>query len=354
MNNTVIRRNSMADILKGLGIIIIIITHFRWEDSERLKYLFPFWVDPAVPVFIIISGYVYAMSYERNNIKNLSSGYKFDFVVNKIIRYTIPFLMAYLIEVIVFMFTKSDLNIYYVVVRFICGGVGPGSFYYPIMMQFIFTFPFIFFIVKKYDYAGVIICFVINCVYEILQRSYMVSEETYRLLLFRYIFLMSVGCYIYMGKTKPKTIWKIVSMILGMLWLLAFKYLGYKPIVLIYWSGTCMFAALWIAPVVDFLLRNEKMAHISFKPLEEVGKASYNVFLTQMVFYRYARGIVYNIPNRALSLLACICVNIIVGLFFYKIESKITKAFSAHMKNKDYYKDSILNGINFIQKVSAK
>ncbi|SKB96467.1 Peptidoglycan/LPS O-acetylase OafA/YrhL, contains acyltransferase and SGNH-hydrolase domains [Lachnospiraceae bacterium] len=354
MNNPVSRRNSMVDILKGLGIIVIIITHFRWEDSERLKYLFPFWVDQAVPVFMIISGYVYAMSYGRNNIKTLSSGYRFDFVVNKIIRYTIPFLMAYLIEVIVFMITKSDLSINYFAVRFIRGGVGPGSYYYPVMIQFIFTFPFIYFIVKKFDYAGIIICFVINGVYEILQRCFMFSEDNYRLLVFRYIFLMSVGCYLYLGKTKPKTIWKIVGMIVGMLWLIGFKYMGYQPKVIIYWSGTCMLAALWTAPVVDFLLRNEKISQMRCKPLEEVGKASYNIFLTQMVFYASARSIVNKIPHRALSLIFCIGVNVIVGLIFYKIESKITKAFSAYVKNKDYYKKDILNGINFIQKVSAK
>ena len=346
----------MADILKGFGIIIIIFTHFRWERAERLRYLFPFWVDPAVPVFVIISGYVYAMSYERNNIEKLSDGYKFDFVVNKLIRYTIPFLMAYLVEIVYLAITRNGLRIDSVIEGFIQGGYGPGSYYYPIMIQFTFTFPFIYFIVRKYDYAGVIICFIINGIYEILQRSFSVSNVTYRLLLFRYIFLMSIGCYIYIGKTRPKTIWKIISMALGLLWLIAYQYLGYQPKVIIYWTGTCMFAALWIAPIADFLLRNEKTAHLKCKPIEELGKASYNIFLTQMVFYSYMAGDVYNVVsnNRALALLTCICINVIVGLIFYKIESKFTKAFSSFVNGKGYYKNTFLNCIHFIQRISTK
>jgi fucose 4-O-acetylase-like acetyltransferase len=58
MDSKAAYRNSMIDILKGIGMVLVIITHYNWSNSEKLNYLFPFWVSPAVPVFIIISGYV--------------------------------------------------------------------------------------------------------------------------------------------------------------------------------------------------------------------------------------------------------------------------------------------------------
>jgi hypothetical protein len=121
--------------------------------------------------------------------------------MNKIIRYTIPFVMAYAIEIIVSVIFHK-MTIYGMVANFIRGGVGPGSYYYPIMMQFIFVFPFIYCIVKKCDFFGIIVCFFINGMFEVIQRSYGMAAANYRLLVFRYIFLMSVGCYLYLGGGK--------------------------------------------------------------------------------------------------------------------------------------------------------
>ena len=51
------KRNQFIDVLKGICIIFVIITHYNWSNAARLKYFFPFWIDMAVPIFMIISGY---------------------------------------------------------------------------------------------------------------------------------------------------------------------------------------------------------------------------------------------------------------------------------------------------------
>ena len=68
MNNTENHNNSFVDVLKGICIIMVVVTHFSWEEHERLYYLFPFWIDMAVPIFMLISGYVYTISYKRHEI----------------------------------------------------------------------------------------------------------------------------------------------------------------------------------------------------------------------------------------------------------------------------------------------
>jgi hypothetical protein len=269
-----------------------------------LKFLFPFWVYHAVPIFIMISGYVYSISYERNAINTFSKCYRY--VLNKIIRYTIPFVIIYAIEIIISII-KKNMSIYGMVVRFIDGGIGPGSYYYPIMIQFIFVFPFIYSIVKKYDFLGIIMCFFINGMYEVIQRCYGMSEANYRLLVFRYIFLMSVGCYLYIGKKKPKPFIGIISMLFGANWLIEYFYLGYKPIVIIYWCKTCLIAVLWIVPIVWFLIKNPKLSQLRCKPLEEMGKASYNIFLIQMVFFEYVAGKLYKIVESRVLQLISVC-----------------------------------------------
>jgi peptidoglycan/LPS O-acetylase OafA/YrhL len=274
--------------------------------------------------------------------------------MNKIIRYTVPFIMAYAIETVGLIVVKKT-TVYSVVVNFIDGGVGPGSYYYPIMIQFIFVFPFIYSIVKKYDFMGIILCFFINGMYEVIQRSYGMALANYRLLVFRYIFLMGVGCYLYMGKKKPKIIFGILSMLIGACWLIAYCYLGYQPLVIIYWGITSLLAALWIVPIVWVLLKNPKMSQLKCKPLEEMGKASYNIFLTQMLFFYFGAGILYKIiPIRALQLIICILVSTLVGYVFYLIESKITNRISKRCKEHDYWSVNIHRTFEKIETMMTK
>jgi peptidoglycan/LPS O-acetylase OafA/YrhL len=354
MNSKAAYRNSMIDILKGIGMVLVIITHYNWTSREKLNYLFPFWVSPAVPIFIIISGYVYSMSYERNGVKTLPDGYRYRFVINKIIRYTIPFLMAYLVEVI-FYIKSGNFTPYDLLVNFISGGTGPGSYYYPIMIQFIFVFPFVYSIVKKYDFAGVVICFFFNGAYEIVQHSYEMSAESYRLLVFRYLFLMSAGCYLYIGKKKPKLSVGIASLLLGALWLAAYCYWGYRPTFIAHWCKTCLFAALWTVPIVWFLLKNPRLSQLKCPPLEEMGKASYNIFLTQMIFFAYGADAVYkNVPNRALQLAVFIFGSAFVGYVFFMIESKITNGLSNLCKKHDYWSVPIHKLFEKIEAVMTK
>lgn len=48
-------RNNTLDILKGIAIISIIITHFAWTASQRMNILFPYYINMAVPIFMFVS-----------------------------------------------------------------------------------------------------------------------------------------------------------------------------------------------------------------------------------------------------------------------------------------------------------
>ena len=90
--------NYFIDVLKGICILIVIITHYNWDKGERLKYLFPFWVEMAVPVFMIISGYVSSKSFEKKQINKLAQAYEPFLILSKILRYTIPFIIVYMLS----------------------------------------------------------------------------------------------------------------------------------------------------------------------------------------------------------------------------------------------------------------
>lgn len=81
--------------------------------------------------------------------------------------------------------------------------------------------------------------------------------------------------------------------------------------------------SMFFLPIMNYLICN---CRISFKPLELLGKASFNIFLTQMVFYYAAAEIVYIVvPGRKLQLFVCLVACIVGGVLFYYVEQPITK-----------------------------
>ena len=89
------KRNNFLDVLKGICILLVILTHFDWVEAERLRYLFPFWMNPAVPIFMIISGYVFTESFKRKNVSTFKEAYNAKGIVDKVIRYTVPTVLQF-------------------------------------------------------------------------------------------------------------------------------------------------------------------------------------------------------------------------------------------------------------------
>lgn len=315
------KRYHSIDFLKGVCIIFVILTHYDWSDAERLFLLFPFWINMAVPIFMIISGFVYAKSFVKHKVSSMEIAYSPSYIIDKIVRYTIPYAMVFIVEVIVFSISgKKDFTIFDIILSFVSGGFGPGGYYYPIMIQFIFVFPIIYFIIRRYDFSGLVLCFCINFIYELLQCAYELNVECYGKILFRYIMLIAFGCYIAIGEKKFKNSFKFLSMIIGVAYIILFVYLDFTPLITRYWTGTSLWACLYILPIAVFLLNS----NIHCVLIELIGKASYNIYLFQMVYY-CAKNLVYAIvPNRILQVIVNVVICCVMGLIFYYIEQPIT------------------------------
>ncbi len=322
------KRNHVVDILKGICIICVIITHYNWKNSVRLIPMFPFFIDMAVPVFMIVSGYVYAISFEKHNISSIGQAYQIDYLIDKLLRYTIPFIIIYVLELIAFyridvVYCKREI-----IWNFFTGGFGYGSYYYPIMIQFIFVFPIVFFLIKRLEFFGLVLTGFLNALYELLQWSYYVSPEHYRLLLFRYLLLIAFGCYMYLKKGKIRKPIGIVSVLTGILFIWIYIYRNYTPHIVIHWTSTSFLAALYIMPVIGLLLCSTTNSRIKCPPIELLGKASYHIFLSQMYYYQfvmYPLQVRYADASTISLLLISIVVCLSSGLLFYVVETAITK-----------------------------
>ena len=274
----------------------------------------------AVPVFMIITGYVSALSFEKHRIIILYEAFKLKEILRKIIRYTIPYLCMYFLEVGGIIYADK-IDSYNLVYLFFTGGIGPGSYYYPIMVQSIFVIPFIYFIVRKYDSLGLIIALFINVLYEILKSAYGMSGGCYRLLIFRYIFAIAAGCWIFINsKRNLKPFTGFLFILIGALYIIGVCYFNYIPFTIPYWSNTSWVSILFVMPIIYFLLKQ----NIRNILLESLGKATFNIFLVQMVYYGLLSGRFFTGKILLLNIIICI----FGGMIFYTIESRFTKVFT--------------------------
>ncbi|MBQ9539294.1 MAG: acyltransferase family protein [Treponema sp.] len=320
-------RNRFIDVLKGFCIVAVVFTHVEWSGEQTRKLLFPFWIDMAVPFFMLVSGYVYAKSFVKNKVEDLDSAYSRKYLLKNSIRYTLPFFAAYMLELAWRFLTRKSSGLKEVkdffitaVFGFLSGGYGPGSYYYPEMMQIMFLFPIIYILVKKFSFKGVIIVTAATLFFELLKIPFGVQEGTYRLLLFRYFMLLAFGAYFAFKKMN----WKMWGLsVLGLAFILLFRYTDYKPKIFFWWTGTSMLPVLFIVPVFGFLVEKK----LSLPPMEEIGRASYNIFLTQLVYFSSISGIIAGRLGHDVWLEALVSVAICVpvGILFYELEHRITR-----------------------------
>lgn len=336
------QRNHMLDLLKGICILLVVATHFEWTDQEELILGFPFWLRMAVPVFMMISAWLYTANFEKRQVAYIEDALTFDYVVKNALRYTLPFFVVYIVEMIIYIveniISDEELSFAVMALRFFRGGWGPGSYYYPVMIQFIFVCPIIYGVIRRYRIKGVCIAFLTNFFFEILKEALFIEENTYRLLIFRYIFVIACGCYLSMDKEKFKPNMWWMSLV-GGIYIIAVSYLGYDPTILHFWEKTSMMSSLFIVPVFAYLVKCH--GTVRCKPLEFLGRASYNIFLAQMVYYRYVEEFVISaVDQRWLVFVIDMVVSVVLGLLFYGVEPKwtqkwIQKALQWHSRKKE-------------------
>lgn len=157
----------------------------------------------AVPVFMILPGFVFAKSFQKSAIHTFRQGYQIHTVIKRIIRFTVPYVVIFFIEQIwLIAFQNQSFSIRAVAKSFIPGGYGPGSYYYPVLIKLVFLFPIIFILIENYDYKGLLFCIAFNLLFEIIKAPLFIHEELYRLLVFRYITVIAFGCYFAIGEKK--------------------------------------------------------------------------------------------------------------------------------------------------------
>lgn len=331
-------RYHCLDVYKGICMIFIIITHYRWEHAERLKYLFPFWIDMAVPVLMVITGYLYSMSFQKKKM-SIKEYYGIRELAVKWLRFMIPFIPVLLLELFAMVFfLHKKISALFFLKSFIIGGYGPGAYYFPVMFQLIVILPLLIISIRYYRFKGLLLWFVINFLFEAGKNLMDMSGGLYRLLSFRYLFVLAWGIWLYFefesaeNKVKSNNITSLYFIGgAGGVYLTVFNYMSVKPAITTMWTNTSMFAVLWIFPVMYWLIKRVEVRNYL---LEVFGKASFDIFLIQMFYYWGIASYVYkNIDNSLMQLLFGLVFCLVFGVLYYVFESHVQRKVVSWIKS---------------------
>lgn len=271
-----------VDFLKGICIILIILNHCI-PSELRSQFFFPLWGSPAVPIFLIIQ----VFHFYKKGLNTTKPNY--NRIWKRVVR---PFIIVELIIIAVLLYTgspNSTIPSLKEIVYMLTGG--PGSYYPWIYVQFAILLPLFRAIIKLRCAYSLIAFILLSQFAEIVCSISAMPEWIYRLILFRYVFLVYIG---YLLATKGFIInrYTMILSVLSIAFTILFAYtdMDFNP--LFYnvgaWS-TCHWMCYFY--VVFFMITGLKviysyLSNSAFSTfIKQIGKYSYDIYLFQLFFF---------------------------------------------------------------------
>lgn len=271
------------DYTKGVAILWVLLTHCV-PNEVKDKILFCLWGAHAVPIFLVIQVFhAYKKGFENVSlsIKKLWKRIVKPFLITIGVIYVLHMIYSHLAHVSITEQTIKFLK---------SGGGAPGSYYFWIYLQFALILPIMSVVMKRFKLCGNLILLVIlSEILELLCCYIQFPDWLYRLLFFRYFFLLFLGFYL-VKKVIRINIWSSIIAIFSCLAIILFNYgsVDFEPIFLNSdWKSHHWICYGYLPFLIYVLLTlcSMTITKTSNIIIQLIGKCSYEVFLWQMVYF---------------------------------------------------------------------
>ena len=336
------------DILKGLAMISIIVIHSLYiHYSTYLNLLALFTISQAVPLFLLIMGINMAHSFKRRGYADLKQIFSKNYVISRFKRLYFPFVITVILSLIVaFLFNK----------HFYWGGLvligqiplaGYGDYFIYLVLQFVVVFPFLYVLYKWNPRVMLVLSFIINLLFD--SMVYIQSLHGYNVsyhfsCILGYIFLPALGLWISerldFHNPRFKTIFDtnknilILGLIISLGSLIFFVlFEGLIPQMV---PGVFVRLFTSFYPLFLFVVGMKYLPSISNNRiagfLSLIGKASYHIFLIQIVLFM--GGLTFGPGNGSylvelIDILSNLVICVSIGLLFFIVEGRLYNAVMA-------------------------
>lgn len=276
-------RDKSIDFAKGIAILSVIFLHVTPEYNNYVLSIV--WIGQSVPLFLLITGYLTYSGFQKG--MTVSVYYSKKSIMKMLHRIFIPFFITTLALCVLYYFFH-DLSIKKVLR---VGGIGPGSYYPWLYLQFWIVLPFIIKIIDTFSIRKSLSIFIIvSIILEYITCVINLDPETYRLLFYRYILVVALGCYIRKLNINNITVLILILAItsLGFSIVETYSNIDFKPFFIDLWKGyhwITAFYPMFLFILIRIIYRETEKGLFLKKFFEVLGKYSYEIFLCQMLIF---------------------------------------------------------------------
>ena len=349
--------------------VFIVVAHVVLiTDAMRGQWLFPLWIDQAVPFFWMISAYLFARAADAHGSIRPADELRWARLWPRLWRVIVPYSVVYL-GILALMAKRAALissanalvgwevvsgtgpaaSICAVVVSYVCGSPGPGGYYIPCLFQMYLLLPFMWFGLKRWPRATVAVILVLTGVYELLAISGIVSPQAYRLTIVRYLPFLLLGMAFCRAAERDRLSLSnrrglsaaIASLALGCAYIVGVSYYDFPALGVESWSTTNTFSALYSGAAFYLMLvasnaisqrQNRCIAegggrNVPNLVVEQLSRAALHVYVFQMLWYYFVNA--HADAMSAIPLLLLIGIDVAacvgIGYMLYAIQLRITR-----------------------------
>lgn len=282
-------RISSVDTIKGIAILFVLFFHSTSESGVELLHLIVTLIVPAFICCMGIGGYV-SYSKSQFSLKN--------YIFRKAARYLPPWICCFVVIQIIMGGVNYGHWWYSLLLLLPVGGA--GNYYLALVTQILVLIPILCYMARDYMKQMLIGSFLVSIISSAI-FPLIFDGKTYQLLISPYMFLLVAGIYIGYCVVNKKEISNILyaASIAGLAYFIVS-------------GGSNTFIQWLIAPsVIWILIKND----ISSAPIAELGKASYNIYLVQLIWFTSGY---FPITDVVIGVACCS----IVGYCFYAAMNK--------------------------------
>lgn len=318
-------RNYSIDFVRGIAIFSVIFLH----NLPTFHVVSIAHIGQAVPLFLLITAYLSYLSFEKG--KTVEAYYAPKAIKKMLKRIVLPFLIVTIIQYFLLAFLNREMPINTVISN---GGIGPGSYYPWLYLQTWLFLPLIIFITKykSIGFSSAIILLI--CIFlEWLSCYTNIDPLLYRLLFYRYLFVIYLGCLL---KKENWEINKIIGglAIISLLFSLVEVYsaIDFEPFFTSQWKGYHWITSFY--PLFLFLLGCKVYSKIEKTKIAaffvKLGNYTYEIFLCQMFVYSiFSKDYLSFIDNYYLEFLIYIAATTVLSrlpiLLYKQFKAKLFK-----------------------------
>ena len=253
----------------------MVITSHTWTTDLMFDHI-------AVPLFQLLLDIIFL-----EDGKDYKQYYDKTRFLTNIFKFLFPYFFLVIFQIILRIIAER-INWSDIYKFLFLGGYGDGSYYTPLIIQILIFFLLIYNLIKKFNTKGLFIILIIYLFYEalinlILNPNDGVVQQIYRCLIFRQIFYIASGCYIFLNKNKVLNYLSFIFVVVGITFYLILNFSVYQPILFKSWTPTTLpFGLLAIGTVyICTKIFNVKK---TIRPIAFLSNATFHIFLTQQSF----------------------------------------------------------------------